>query len=70
MIAIAEKSKPTVEKWYRVSEAMDVTGFGRSFLYKMMELGRLRSVKAGGGRRIPESALIEFQQSFDGTGEV
>ena len=70
MIAIAEKPKPTVEKWYRVTEVMELTGFGRSFIYGQMEAGTLRSVKAGAGRRIPESALIEFQQRFDGSGEV
>ena len=64
-----EKPK-TVEKWYRVTEAMAVTGFGRTFLYSEMEAGRLRSVKAGGGRRIPESALAEWQAKFDGSGEV
>ena len=59
-----------VEKWYRVSETMALTGFGRTFLYSQMEAGALRSVKAGGGRRIPESALAEWQAKFDGSGEV
>ncbi len=59
-----------VEKWYRVFEAMALTGFGRTFLYSQMESGALRSVKAGGGRRIPESALAEWQAKFDGSGEV
>ena len=60
----------TVEKWYTVYEAMLLTGFKRTFLYGQMESGALRSVKAGGGRRIPESALAEWQGKFNGNGEV
>ena len=70
MQGVADFPKKTVEKWYRVSEVMALTGFGRSFLYDQMAIGRLRSVKAGAGRRIPESALIAFQQSCDGSGEI
>lgn len=60
----------TVEKWYRVKEAMQLTGFGRSFLYERMAAGELKSRKVHGARRIPESALAEFQARFDGSGEV
>jgi len=60
----------TVEKWYTVSEVMEVTGFKRTFLYGQMEGGALRSVKAGGGRRIPASALADWQARFNGGGEV
>jgi excisionase family DNA binding protein len=49
---------------------MALTGFKRTFIYAQMEAGNLRSVKAGGGRRIPESALAEWQAKFDGSGEV
>ncbi|MES2788792.1 MAG: helix-turn-helix domain-containing protein [Planctomycetota bacterium] len=59
-----------VEKWYRVTEAMEITGFSRSFIYSQMDQGKLRSIKAGGGRRIPDSALAEFQRRFDGNGEI
>ena len=59
-----------VEKWFRVNEVMKITGFGRSFLYGQMDAGTLRSKKVGGARVIPESALIEFQQRFDGNGEI
>ena len=60
----------TVEKWYRVKAAMSITGFGRTFIYAMMEQGKLNSKKVAGARRIPESALLEFQQRFDGSGEI
>ena len=67
-LAAAVKAK--VEKWYRVKEASEVTGFGRSFLYERMATGELKSRKVHGARRIPESALAEFQARFDGSGEV
>ena len=75
MATATEAPKPVekpkaVEKWFTVYEAMGMTGFKRTFLYGEMEAGRLRSVKAGGGRRIPESALAEWQARFDGSGEV
>ena len=60
----------SVEKWYTVTEAMAVTGFKRTYIYGQMESGALRSVKAGGGRRIPESALAAWQAKFNGSGEV
>jgi len=67
----SKNDKPkTVEKWYRVHEVMGLTGFGRSFLYEQMGAGNLRSVKCGGARRIPESALVEFQARYNGSGEV
>jgi excisionase family DNA binding protein len=33
---------------------------GRSKLYELMAAGKLRSVKIGGSRRIPATALAEF----------
>jgi excisionase family DNA binding protein len=59
-----------VEKWFTVADAMEITGFKRTYIYQEREAGRLRSIKAGGGRRIPESALAEWQARFNGSGEV
>lgn len=61
---------PDIEKWYRVPEVMQITGFGRTFIYSQIDQGRLRSKKVGGARRIPASALAEFQRRFDGAGEI
>lgn len=58
------------EKWFTLEETMNLTGFKRTFIYGEMESGRLRSVKAGGGRRIPASALAEWQARFNGSGEI
>lgn len=63
------ENRSNVERWYRVEEVMEITGFGRSFIYDQIAAGNLRSVKVGGGRRIPESALADFQARFDGNGE-
>lgn len=70
MSAPLKESKAVVERWYSPAQVMAITSFGRTFIYSEMEAGRLRSVKARGGRRIPESALAEWQASFDGSGNV
>ena len=38
---------------------------GRSKVYELMAAGELRSVKIGGCRRIPESAVREFLAGLD-----
>ena len=49
----------TVEKLaYRVSEAVQATGIGRSMLYVMIKQGRLRTVKVGSVTLIPASELL------------
>jgi excisionase family DNA binding protein len=49
----------TVEKLaYRVSEAVEATGIGRSKLYLLIKQGRLRTVKVGSITLIPASELL------------
>ena len=38
---------------------------GRSKLYDLMAAGKLRSVKVGGSRRIPATALAEFVAALE-----
>ena len=38
---------------------------GRSKLYELMAAGKLRSVKIGGSRRIPATALAEFVAALE-----
>lgn len=59
-----------VEKWYRLRQVAEITGFGRTKLFGFMQQGLLKSKRVGASRVIPESSLIEFQQRFDGTGEI
>lgn len=43
-----------------VREAEAFTGLGKSFLYALMNQGRLPYIKIGGARRIPKAALINL----------
>jgi excisionase family DNA binding protein len=38
---------------------------GRSKLYELMAAGKLRSVRIGGSRRIPATALAEFVAALE-----
>jgi excisionase family DNA binding protein len=44
----------------RPTEAAIQLSIGRSKVYELMRLGLLPSVKIGGARRIPRSALTDF----------
>jgi excisionase family DNA binding protein len=44
----------------RPEDAADALGVGRTKVYELMRSGELRSVKIGGLRRIPATALAEF----------
>jgi excisionase family DNA binding protein len=44
------------------------TGLSRSTVYEEMSSGRLRSVKVGRRRLIPESALIDYIDSLNTAG--
>lgn len=45
---------------YRVPQASEMTGIGRSKLYELMASGEIESVKVGGLRLIPAEALEKF----------
>lgn len=47
-------------KLYRVEEAAQLLGVGRTRVFDLIKLGELRSVKIGGSRRIPAAALDEY----------
>ena len=44
----------------RPEDAAEALGVGRTKVYELMRSGALRSVKIGGLRRIPATALAEF----------
>jgi excisionase family DNA binding protein len=44
----------------RPEDAAAALGIGRTKVYELMRTGMLRSVKLGGLRRIPATALAEF----------
>ena len=44
----------------RVEDASKVLNVGRSAIYDLIRSGALKSVKIGGSRRIPKTALEEY----------
>ena len=45
---------------YRVSEAMELLSLGRSVIYEQIRSGRLRTVKEGRTRLVPEWAIRQY----------
>ncbi len=45
---------------FSVEEALAATTLGRTAFYQLVNDGRIRTVKAGGRRLVPRSALVEF----------
>jgi excisionase family DNA binding protein len=50
----------TIRVLYRVPEAMALLSMSRSVIYEQIRAHRLRSVKQGRSRLIPESAIAEY----------
>ena len=51
-------------KFVSIQEAEEVLGVGRSTVYKLLDNGRLRSVKIGSARRIWTRDLEAFMASL------
>ena len=51
---------PTPKVLYRIPEAMRLLSLSRSVIYELIRCGRLRAVKEGRTRLIPQSAIIEY----------
>jgi len=49
-----------------IKEIVARTGLSRSTVYEEMDSGRLRSVKVGRRRLIPESALVQYIDNLIG----
>jgi excisionase family DNA binding protein len=45
---------------YRIDEAVQASGLGRTFLYERMASGELKSIKIGGRRLIRATDLMDF----------
>lgn len=45
---------------HRVEDAMRLLNLSRSVIYEQIRAGRLRTVKQGRSRRIPDSAIREY----------
>lgn len=55
-----------MESLHTISAALQRIPVSRSKLYVMLKNGEVRSVKVGGRRLIPESAITEFVQRVEG----
>ena len=53
----------------RPTEAAAILGIGRTTLYALIRSGALPSVRIGGSRRIPASALDRFVTELTGEGD-
>lgn len=61
------KTEAAPERWLGIPEVATVLGLGQTKIREMISDGRLRSVVVDTARRIPESALIEFQGKCNGS---
>jgi excisionase family DNA binding protein len=53
-------NEPQRKALYRIPEAMRQLSLSRSVIYELMRTGRLRTVKQGRTRLVPESAITEY----------
>jgi predicted DNA-binding transcriptional regulator AlpA len=59
----AERERHACQKLaYRMRDAQEISGLGRSTLYSHIRAGRLESVKVGGARLILDSGLRRLLQ--------
>ena len=49
----------------RPEQAAEALSIGRTVVYGLMRSGQLRSVKVGGLRRVPASALVDFVRQLE-----
>jgi excisionase family DNA binding protein len=48
------------ERLFKAEQVAQQWGIGRSKVYELLRTGQLRSIRIGGSRRIPASAMREF----------
>ncbi len=65
-LAIADDPLP---RYLTVNEFCERFRLSKSFVYELMARGKIRSVKVGSARRIPVTAMLEFERTLTG-GEI
>jgi excisionase family DNA binding protein len=62
MVGVPSSTKldPAQRLAHRVNAAADIIGVKRSTIYNLINAGKLRSVKVGGTRLIPDAALRDL----------
>jgi excisionase family DNA binding protein len=56
---------PVTPVLLRPEQAAEALAIGRTAVYELIRSGRLRSVKVGGLRRIPATALADFVRRLE-----
>jgi excisionase family DNA binding protein len=59
-LAMPERGSLGAPVLFRVEDAAGVLSLGRSVIYELIRAGRLRAVKQGRTRLIPQSAINEY----------
>ena len=64
-IDLAERRKrhtvlPIRKALWKIPEAMELLNMSRTVIYEQIRAGRLRSVKQGSSRLIPDGAITEY----------
>lgn len=61
------RSEPGPEHWLQIHQVSEILGLGETKIRELIGQGRLRSVLVDTSRRIPESAVKEFQSKTEGS---
>lgn len=59
-MVIDRRANPPRKALYRIPEAMALLNLSRTVIYEQIRAGRLRTVKQGRARRVPEAAIAEY----------
>lgn len=62
---LEQKADAAMERLWRAEQVADRFEISRSKLFQLLASGELRSVRIGGFRRIPESAVREFMAALE-----
>lgn len=63
------KGQELPRKFYRVPEAAQILGLGKSKTYELVQSGAIRTVRVGRAVRVPASAIDEFAERLEVEGE-
>jgi excisionase family DNA binding protein len=65
MRTIDQSSSALPRRFYRIPEAAEILGLGRSKTYELVQSGALRTVRVGRAVRVPASAIDEFAERLE-----
>ena len=69
MQVMDRKSETLPRKFYRIPEAAEILGLGKSKTYELVQSGAIRTVRVGRAVRVPVSAIDEFAERLESEGE-